>query len=81
MFAPQKNIMLYSDTFLCYCSRHTAGAEVAVEPNPVGPDSSEATSSRPNPVHGGPATYETGPATTTSPTNEYVDVISNPTVD
>jgi len=55
---------------LCYCSRHTAGAEVAEEPNPVGPDSSEATSSRPNPVHGGSPTYETGPATTSSPTDE-----------
>ena len=69
-----------------------AGAEIAVEPNPVyglGSEGSEAISTQPNPVYGlseSGTSHEvdppiTAPATTAPATDEYDDVISSPIAD
>jgi len=66
-----------------------AGAEIAVELNPVygfGSDASysEAISTQPNPVYGlseDGTSHEVDPATTASATDEHDDVISNPISD
>ena len=71
---------VYSVAPLC-CA---AGAEIAVEPNPVyglGSEGSEAISTQPNPVYGLSESGTSDPATTTPAPEEYDDVISNPTAD
>ena len=57
-------------TLLCYA----AGAEIAVEPNPVHGLSESGTSHEMNPP-------TTAPATTAPATDEYDDVIFNPIAD
>ena len=73
-------IHLLCDSLCC-----AAGAEIAVELNPVyglGSDASEAISTQPNPVYGlseNGTSHEVDPATTASATDEYD--ISNPIAD
>ena len=76
------NWIMQSNALCC-----AAGAEIAVEPNPVyglGSEGSEAISTQPNPVYGlskSGTSHEVDPPTTASATDEYDDVVSNPIAD